>query len=572
MARLIPPICQNDAPPGEKRIFELIANAPGTEDWIVLHSLMLARHRRLPMGEIDFVVLIPQLGMIFLEVKSHRAIEFLDGVWLYGASKKSGKNPFAQAREGMFSVREKLVREIENLSRIPFAYGVSFPSVTFHNQSIEWERWQIVDQKDLLKPGLKVSLEKLIRETTAVLLINNKSVFVEPAIFTETFAKKILSTLRPSFDLVPIGDSQQQEVQIELLKLTSQQYLILDAFESNSRILISGPAGTGKTVLTNESLRRAVGSGDSKIAYFCFNKNLAQKLREQIRTPNGVTIANIDAWLTEISDYLAPQDSVGRTHFQEELPAKAVDAILSRDDLAGSFDLVIIDEAQDILKPHYLEIIDLILKGGLRGGKWIMGGDFVYQNVYSEFGLSPEEFLENYGTSAARLTLTKNCRNSPEIGTFVSQHSIASPLYEGYLRANYEQDPSTHFFEEHDEQLSLVLGTIKALVSEGVSVSDIVVLSPMRTGSVGELLENHPGNPFKLRRFGQTRRPSIRYTTIHGFKGLESHAVIVTDICSLSEEYEKTLLYVALSRAQNRLELFCHKAVKPELRKLLLRN
>ncbi|MDZ7767157.1 MAG: hypothetical protein U5K00_22550 [Melioribacteraceae bacterium] len=46
------------------------------------------------------------------------------------------------------------------------------------------------------------------------------------------------------------------------------------------------------------------------------------------------------------------------------------------------FDLLIIDEAQDLLTANYLEVFDWILKGRKRNGKWTMFGDFTNQAIY----------------------------------------------------------------------------------------------------------------------------------------------------------------------------------------------
>jgi hypothetical protein len=572
MARLVPSVYDDSSPPGEKRIFELIREAPGTEEWIVLHSLLLAKHVSKPMGEIDFAFLIPGRGIICLEVKSHRAIEFTEGIWLYGALRKRGKNPFSQAGEGMFTVRERIAAKSDNSSSIPFAHGVCFPFASFLAESIEWARWQIIDHRDLFETGLKSSLEKLLHQTTRQNLTREKGAFVDPEKFTVPVAENILSILRPSFELVPSTSSKRAEGEKELLKLTNQQYLILDAVESNPRLLISGPAGTGKTVLTNEAVRRALERGQLQLAYFCYNKNLAGKLQHELGAPQGVVLDNIDAWLTDLVGKADQEEVKNRNYFEVTLPSKALDVILSSEDLIGSVDFLVVDEAQDILKPHYLEVLDLLLKGGLRGGRWVMGGDFIHQQIYSQQAMAPTEFLAKYSASATELNLTKNCRNSPEIGTFVSQHTLASPLYDGYLRTNYEQNPSTRFFKSEEEQRNLLLEEIQALREAGLSLSDIVILSPRRNDSAGELLEKHGKTSFKVRRYGKTRRAAIRYSTIHGFKGLESDAIIVTDVHSLSEDYEKTLLYVALSRAQNYLALFCHQKAKPELRELFLNS
>ena len=567
---MYPTIYHPDAPPGEKRVFNLIKQSPETDDWIVLHSLMLPRHLTKPMGEIDFVFLIPGRGILCLEVKSHRQIEFSQGDWLYGSNRKSGKNPFAQARDGMFSVRDQLGKKTDEIWDVPFAYGVCFPSVLFTAESIEWDPSQIIDQQSLVRNGIRSSLENLISETTKNTLTQEKGVRVNPKGFTVKRCSELLELLRPSFDLIPADPFRREEENEELLRLTNQQYLILDSVEANRQILITGPAGTGKTVITTEAFRRAEIEGH-QAAYFCFNKHLADKLRGDLPQASEITIANIDAWLTDIAGRASPEEFKDpKIYFEHILPAKAIDAILERDDLCGSFDLLVIDEVQDLMKDRYLPVFDLILKGGIRGGRWLMAGDFTHQNVFSSGTISPEAFCQNFSVLPSLLHLARNCRNTPEIGTFVVQHTPVSPLYAGYLRESCQSDPEIYFYQDNRGQLAAVQRCVEQLISQGINPSDIVLLSPKRSGSIGELLEGHPATPFKTRKYGVTKRTAVRYSTVHGFKGLESYAVILTDIDSLSESYEKTLLYVAMTRAHSRLEIFCCDTVKPALRTLLL--
>ena len=70
MARMIPARIDDAVESSaERRIFDLLQTDPGTNGWIVLHSLGLARRRTGPFGEIDFVVIIPGEGILCLEVK-----------------------------------------------------------------------------------------------------------------------------------------------------------------------------------------------------------------------------------------------------------------------------------------------------------------------------------------------------------------------------------------------------------------------------------------------------------------------------------------------------------------------
>jgi hypothetical protein len=44
--------------------------------------------------------------------------------------------------------------------------------------------------------------------------------------------------------------------------------------------------------------------------------------------------------------------------------------------------MLVIDEAQDLLEDEYLDVLDLLVKGGLAGGRWAFFGDFERQAIY----------------------------------------------------------------------------------------------------------------------------------------------------------------------------------------------
>ncbi len=85
MPRLIPPTIAEDTPSeGERVVFDALALAKGADDWVVLHSLDLANHRRRLEGEIDFLIIIPGKGVLVLEVKGTHHLRRHDGLWFYG--------------------------------------------------------------------------------------------------------------------------------------------------------------------------------------------------------------------------------------------------------------------------------------------------------------------------------------------------------------------------------------------------------------------------------------------------------------------------------------------------------
>jgi len=61
----------------------------------------------------------------------------------------------------------------------------------------------------------------------------------------------------------------------------------------------------------------------------------------------------------------------------------------------------------------------------------------------------------------------------------------------------------------------------------------------------------------------------VRHGTTHAFKGMESPAVVVTDVRDLADAEERELFYVATSRAQDRLAVLAHKNVSEDLMQII---
>ena len=75
------------------------------------------------------------------------------------------------------------------------------------------------------------------------------------------------------------------------------------------------------------------------------------------------------------------------------------------------------DEAQDLVRPPVLDLLDVWVKGGLRDGRWAFFGDFHRQAIYGD--RRPEnahELMRARCGFYARASLRQNCRNTRRIG------------------------------------------------------------------------------------------------------------------------------------------------------------
>ena len=148
MAKLIPNVLKNSVQSrGEIMIFDYFKSEKDlTNDWIILHSLDIAQHRKKKRGEADFIILIPNKGVICVEVKAYSHISRKDGIWYFGNEK--GESPFDQVRGNSESIVKQL-KEL-SLSSNPFVTNlVIFTHCPFDEKSIEWNKWELIDYNEI---------------------------------------------------------------------------------------------------------------------------------------------------------------------------------------------------------------------------------------------------------------------------------------------------------------------------------------------------------------------------------------------------------------------------------------
>lgn len=567
MARMIPSFFPRSAPPGEKAIYSAFQNDENTGDWTILHSLGIADHVRQVQGESDFVFIVPGSGILVVEVKSHLSIERLeDGIWKLGNDKPTSRGPFQQANESMHSLRKFMDDQKLDLGNVPVIFAVWFTGVRARSilpANPEWHDWQVLDKEDLANP------RKTVLRTLAS---GAKHLGAKVKAFSTggygpdlPSAKTIASTLRPRFELATVGADRRKNREDTLASFVEEQYLALDAASENSSMLFYGPAGSGKTFLAQESARREASQG-KKGRLLCFNRLLGKQLELQMRDTFGLTTGTVHQELLRISGLGRVPDNPTASFWSEELPERALENILNTGDKFVC-DFLVIDEIQDISTEPLLDVLDVMVHGGLKNGRNLLFGDFERQAIYTNE--SGRELLRQRAPQMPQFKLVQNCRNVPRIGY---QANILTNLQPGYTRFRREDDgvdPEIRKYKHTDEQTGLLSSAIRKLQDERYSLEEIVVLSPLRDKSIAAQT-TEPWLRQILSPFDGVEvipRGKVRYSTIHSFKGLESPAIILTDLALESmRPHEESLLYVALTRATDRLITIVHDST---LKKLL---
>jgi len=548
MARMIPNYCVTTSP-GEKQLYKILRDDPLTKDWVVLHSLHIANHASKAKGEADFVLLIPKRGIAILEVKSHKTISVTSGSWYLGNDKTVHESPFVQSERAMFSIRERLHQKLSFSKSITFLNMCWFTEVPFSKEgTFEWQGWQVLNNSDLKTPidsilnSFKSGVDHLQKK------INSRISHVSG--FSEVQIEAVINCLRPDFEFVMTEKQVRSQRREELIKFAEDQYQALDLISSIPRVVFKGPAGTGKSLLAIEMARRASIEG-KKVALLCFNTLLAAYLRSQYQNPN-LEISTIDSLAYRIASL----------NTKKPLPRNPLEALKIIDfetlSVPQEFkvDLLLIDEAQDILNSNYFTLLNSLLEGGLSSGRWIAFGDFDSQQIYST-----EESLQSVNERFGDIplaSLTKNCRNVIQIGHFAEGILSSMPKWNSFLRTSDNPDPKLVSIPPNTDMVPMLDEVIGGLRNEHFSWDEIVVLSPLEISNPADLFsESRYANKFSA--IDSQQSGQISFSTIGRFKGLESSCVIALDLEQLKNWSTKNeLLYILFTRATDRLAIMAN--------------
>jgi hypothetical protein len=566
MPRILPADIYDSCPsPGEREIFFRLKNSPGIDDWVILHSLDLARHVRRISGEADFVILVPELGILCVEVKACTRLRRDDRGWWYGSeSSPDSRGPFRQAADAMHTVRQRIVKVRPDLANIVCWSAVVFPYVDFSVNSDEWHDWQVIDARrfrsgilsDLLRRVLLRARSYLQNRGTSWLNVNDP----RP---TRAQVTEIASVLRPSFEVFTSPRIRGQEVDQELKRYTTEQYAALDALSTNPRVLFTGPAGTGKTLLAIEAARRSASSGN-RVLFLCFNRFLAQWLDAQVRAiAPKVRISTLHRYMLSICGRSNSPSQNTSAFWETELPVLALTALLEDVHEAGHYDELIVDEAQDILRPDYLDVLDVSLLGGMSSGRWRFFGDFEKQSLYANSGHNPLGTLRQRAPALVEFSLRNNCRNPPRIACLAHLLGRLAPDYSKVLRPDNGVEPEILYYRDAADQRELLTGKLNLFRNEGLRPDEIVILSSRADQQ--SIAKSNPASPWPLRPFPDRTPHHIGYCSIHAFKGLEARAVILTDIDELSPSGNSDLFYTGVTRPVERLTLLVNQAARSSI-------
>lgn len=532
-------------------IFHAIRTGLGDE-WTAIHSLGMAAHPKKPWTEIDFVVIGPP-GVFCIEVKGGIEIVRQGMRWKYrdrsGRVVTRNESPFEQVGGATAALRRYLVEADHTFSPTLIGWGVATPYVDFTMEGPGIVPEMVYDADDIQTP-FSAYVDRLIDYWTTRLEGKEKRGI------NEGERQRLIRLLAGDFELMRGLAGRIGDVDRTLIRLTDQQNEVLRGIE-NDRILVRGGAGTGKTMLALKAATASAQAGQ-RTMLTCYSRRLGDWLAEQARDIDGLTVVSLHKFMhdtleaTGRLDQLPPADE--DFLMQVEYPRQCMEAMLYLA-LTGSIEQLIVDEAQDLLIPGYLDVFDQLLDGGLASGRWTAFHD-PNQDLFGKLAGQGMDRLQ--AGNPVRYRLTVNCRNTRQIAFEAGMLARLEPSET--LEAD-GPDVDELWYRDTPGQRREVGRAIARLLSQGVEPRQIVVLSPRRLqrSALGETLFDVP---YPLTEEPGPSDRAIGFSTIQGFKGLESDVVVLVDIDGITETEERYRIYVATTRARAHLLIALPESLK----------
>jgi hypothetical protein len=542
MARMYPsqlsPDTVSDA---EQRLYEAFRDKLES-DYTVFHSVAwqaLDAEGRPRDGEADFVIVHPQRGILVMEVKGG-TIRFDSRRGEWSSTNRYGqihhiKDPFAQARDSKYTLMDLITVMLRDPGRrINIGYGVAFPEVTIAQTLLgpDKPRQIVLDQADL------PNLSSWVGQALAYYRGQETQRNTAPG---EEVAQALMELLGKDWELRPAlwGEFLQEEE--HFIRLTRQQYLILDVLNRQRRAAICGCAGSGKTMLAAEKASCLARQG-FRVLLTCYNKNLAAELRERLQPSPNLDIVHFHELCYELAAQanVLPVKKDDDQFFDQQLPEALMEAA---DALNIQYDAIIVDEGQDFQDAWWLPL-QMLLRDPDEGILYIFFDD--NQRIYvsrGEFPLPGSPYL-----------LTVNCRNTQNI------HQVVVQFYRADTQPTALGPPGRQVEEITYSDASGLWPCLRGVLcrlleEERIPADEIAVLTPL-VWLKNLLLSSSISDGPQLTDSLPARSGQVYCTTIHSFKGLERAVIVLAGIGQglTQEEHDvNSLLYVGSSRAHHHL-------------------
>ncbi|MFC0862216.1 NERD domain-containing protein [Sphaerimonospora cavernae] len=481
----------------ERRVARVLSAIDAPDGAVAFHSISLRTHEVKQQAEADFVVLWEDV-VILVEVKGG-GVSKHDGLWYTvdrrGDWQKLRESPMRQAQSAMHALRTIL--QEEGIGWYASEAVVITPDIEAPPPGVEWKGSHWWAKQEMSIATMAAAFEAVVDGAKTA-----------PYGVKVARLDRLRARLFGEFTRMPVIDAQRGAVIEEQNRATDDQARVLSALSRNQRLMVVGGAGTGKSLVLAEAAKQEASEGRSVLITF--------------HSP-----ALVDFFFTRIAGRAIELRPFAELNGERK------------------YDVVLVDEAQDLMNADGMDALDLVIKGGRAGGRWRM---FLDPNNQAHIdGSFDPDVYELVSDEALLLDLNRNVRNTRAIVHVVQEYLGADIGDPGIVNGERVQ----WRWAAAEAGLAAAEGLARELVDDGARREDIWIIS---VTSDDALVQSAAG-------FTVT---SPRYA-----KGLEAEHVIVCDLPEVYDEHGLAGFYVAVTRARVTLHVVASKEDKQRLQELI---
>lgn len=507
-------IFREETSQGERRARALIQKVAGSIGAFAIHSLNLPEHEYKRYSEADFVV-VDSRGILVLEVKGG-IVKCENGTWQFengrGQSRTKSEGPHAQAESAIQAVRNMLRKSKVRYMPAVFGWAVVFPFTPWPDEHPEIPLEVVIDEADCSDAmSFTAAIDRVFAYWKQRAITSGRTVH---SVDVEDYKAALL----PSFQYAPAPAKCAEVILADVVRLSRHQCEIVEGFDTNQRLLIDAGAGTGKTVLAYAAARKFASEG--------LNTGFVI----------GAPLLAAD---------LAPRLPGVRVLSSEELSSVPNSA----------FQVLVVDEGQELVNASGLKAVDRVLEGGLEKGRWKWFMDSKNQSMNNDVELDCRDRLRSL---AFYWSPPHNVRSTREIVGLVKE-ALGADVGVSEIDGRGVR-PRVQVLPSDDGALTWAVEFVAEKIKAGVSPKDIVVLaSPSSFDRLRAAMKWLPDSELVIVK-GPDQIEAMKCRAVISdpmtFRGLErAWTIVFCDEAFTQLNNGESYLYVAMTRSNAGLAL-----------------
>ena len=547
---MIPSALPVDATPGEVRLYRLFEKLPVSfTGWL---------NPSLDDVTADLVLYTPKNGLIVLEVKDWALDQVISADkqqvhFRKGWEVESRTCPYGQSQMYLNRLKSMFQRPGGGGFLLPLQCGVAFPNIRRADFEARLLRDRLI--ADLTDPHTTFfadDLERLEKSPDKGAALQGFLDVHFPCRFGYEHSLNLVKAAKSRLGQaavveLPCGDWQSGEKRLVTLD-EAQETEALSL--SGGRRLLRGPAGSGKTLILVRRAEELWRKGQcKKILFLCFNYSFANYIRRMLSNKAvplgkqaGVEVVQIFDMLSRILDDRVKE--TGNASYYDVVQTLALDALREGHPMRGSWDAIMVDEAQDFT-PAMIEAVELLLKPNSP----LLAAMDSEQHLYAN--TAPDAWLSLSGMKA--VTLKSRYRCTRQIMAF-AEDWLDSESYvpDEQLGVLEGEMPRVMLASSAEEAAEKAAARITEMRKQGMPQGRMAVLYAKSGVGLPRLLhkalslQGHmwtwPVEDARSKRRYDITTDSVTVSTIHSMKGMDFAHVTLVLPRSLAQGREKSLL------------------------------